>query len=192
MARPREFDEDAVVAAAGDLFWSAGYAATSIEDLVVATGLSRGSLYGAFADKHRLYLRALDRYCAETLERFRDALRGPEVGALERLTRHVVGTAASCGGNTRGCFLAGATAERAGTDEGVAERARVTYGEYEELIVECLAQARRHGDVPADLDPGAVGALLLITVRGMEALGKAGRSRAFMDGVARSSLAFAS
>jgi TetR/AcrR family transcriptional repressor of nem operon len=59
MARPRKFTEEDVVTAARDQFWSAGYAGTSLEDLTEATGLGRGSLYGAFGDKHALYLRAL-------------------------------------------------------------------------------------------------------------------------------------
>ncbi|KJE23819.1 transcriptional regulator, TetR family [Frankia torreyi] len=50
MARPRTFDEDQVVCAARDQFWATGYTATSLDDLTAATGLGRGSLYGAFGD----------------------------------------------------------------------------------------------------------------------------------------------
>ena len=64
MARPRKFAEGDVVAAARDEFWTRGYAATSVDDLTAATGLGKGSLYGAFGDKHGLYLRALDDYIA--------------------------------------------------------------------------------------------------------------------------------
>ena len=68
MARPRTFDESDVVAAARDEFWSRGYAATSVDDLTAATGLGKGSLYGAFGDKHSLYLRALDDYISSSLD----------------------------------------------------------------------------------------------------------------------------
>ena len=54
MARPRTFDEADVVEAARDQFWNRGYAATSVDDLTAATGLGKGSLYGAFGDKHSL------------------------------------------------------------------------------------------------------------------------------------------
>jgi AcrR family transcriptional regulator len=43
-------------------FWSRGYEATSIDNLVEATGINRGSLYGTFGDKRRLFPMALDRY----------------------------------------------------------------------------------------------------------------------------------
>ena len=62
MPRPRMFNETDVVAAARDEFWTRGYAATSVDDLTNVTGLGKGSLYGAFGDKHGLFLRALDDY----------------------------------------------------------------------------------------------------------------------------------
>ncbi|MCZ9342618.1 TetR/AcrR family transcriptional regulator, partial [Streptomyces sp. TRM76130] len=51
--RPREFDKDQTLTRALELFWSRGYGATSIQDLVDALGVERGSLYGAFGDKRR-------------------------------------------------------------------------------------------------------------------------------------------
>src|SRR6185312_14173543 len=60
--RPRKFDESDVVAAARDEFWLRGYAATSVDDLTSVTGLGKGSLYGAFGDKHGLFMLALDDY----------------------------------------------------------------------------------------------------------------------------------
>lgn len=61
MARPREFDETMVLDAAAAVFRRHGYAATSIEQLVAATGVHRGSLYATFGSKRGLFLRALDR-----------------------------------------------------------------------------------------------------------------------------------
>ena len=76
MARPRKFDEGAVVGAAREQFWDGGYAATSVDDLTAATGLGKGSLYGAFGDKHALFLRALDDYCVDATGRVLAQLRG--------------------------------------------------------------------------------------------------------------------
>src|ERR1700744_5431541 len=62
--RPRGFDTEAAIERAMGVFWSRGYNATALPDLLRATKLSRGSLYAAFGDKHGLFLRALDRYIA--------------------------------------------------------------------------------------------------------------------------------
>src|SRR5580658_5632457 len=67
--RPRSFDAEAAVERAMGVFWSRGYYATALPDLLRATKLSRGSLYAAFGDKHSLFLRALDRYIADALTR---------------------------------------------------------------------------------------------------------------------------
>jgi TetR/AcrR family transcriptional regulator, transcriptional repressor for nem operon len=192
VARPREFDEDDVVARAQGAFWAAGYAATSINDLVEATGISRGSLYGAFGDKHALFLRALDAYCAGTIAAVRADLEGDEAGAAGRLATHMRHVADSCGNSRHGCFLAKSTAELAASDPEVALRAERMYGTYEEVLVSCLLQAQRTGAIDARHDPRALAALLLITVRGMDALGQAGRGPGFMRQVADHSLAFLS
>jgi TetR/AcrR family transcriptional regulator, transcriptional repressor for nem operon len=60
MGRPREFDEQGALAAAAEVFRQQGYAATSIDHLVRATGVHRGSLYGTFGSKHGLFIRVLD------------------------------------------------------------------------------------------------------------------------------------
>ena len=62
MARPKAFDEEVVLDRAVEVFWAKGYEATSIQDLVDAMGIQRGSLYATFGGKHQLFLTALDRY----------------------------------------------------------------------------------------------------------------------------------
>lgn len=55
MARKKEFDEKQVLLAAAQVFATHGYAGTSIDQLVKATGLLRGSLYGTFYSKAELF-----------------------------------------------------------------------------------------------------------------------------------------
>ena len=55
MARKKEFDEKHVLLAAAQVFATHGYAGTSIDQLVKATGLLWGSLYGTFYSKAELF-----------------------------------------------------------------------------------------------------------------------------------------
>jgi AcrR family transcriptional regulator len=55
VARPRAFDENEVLLRSKELFAAQGYNGTSIDDLVKATGLLRGSLYKAFGSKRNLF-----------------------------------------------------------------------------------------------------------------------------------------
>lgn len=62
MARPREFDEQAVLDAAIQCFWARGFEATSMRDLIDCMGITSASVYNAFGDKRSLYRKALAHY----------------------------------------------------------------------------------------------------------------------------------
>ena len=62
MARPREFDEGAVLEAAVQCFWSRGYEGDSVRDVADSMGITGASIYNAFGDKRSLYRRALEHY----------------------------------------------------------------------------------------------------------------------------------
>ena len=66
MARPREFDEAAVLDAAIQQFWLRGYEATSVRDLADEMGIAGASLYNAFGSKRMLFERSLNRYLDQT------------------------------------------------------------------------------------------------------------------------------
>src|SRR5581483_59927 len=121
--RPRSFDVEAAVERAMDVFWSRGYHATALPDLLRATRLSRGSLYAAFGDKHSLFLRALDRYIADALTRMDNELarsREPVLGLRAYLAGYVDRT--SGGNGRRGCLLVATVMELAGRDADVDRR----------------------------------------------------------------------
>ena len=62
MPRPLQFDRNDVLNKALGLFWSDGYAASSISRLLNVMNLNRGSLYSSFTDKRTLFKEALDFY----------------------------------------------------------------------------------------------------------------------------------
>ena len=64
MGRAREFDADEVLDKALTVFREKGYEATSVQDLVLRTGVNRASLYGAFGNKQKLFQRVMERYGA--------------------------------------------------------------------------------------------------------------------------------
>ncbi|MBM0125710.1 TetR/AcrR family transcriptional regulator [Pimelobacter simplex] len=76
MPRPRQFDEPALLDAAIQLFWSRGYAGTSIEDVARATTVGNGSIYAAYRSKNGLYLSAVSRYCEGLTAMVRTGMAG--------------------------------------------------------------------------------------------------------------------
>ncbi|WP_030266294.1 TetR/AcrR family transcriptional regulator [Streptomyces violens] len=86
MAGRKQFDVDAALDQAMRVFWQRGYADASLDALASATGLGRGSLYGAFGNKDALFRQCLDRYSSLYGARYEQALAahpGEPVRAVE-------------------------------------------------------------------------------------------------------------
>ncbi|CAN5167078.1 TetR/AcrR family transcriptional regulator [soil metagenome] len=82
--RPRGFDADVALRQASDAFRDGGYASTSLDDIVRATGLNRPSLYAAFGDKKALYLTAI-RTLRDDIERSFDRLEAANLTPSQSL-----------------------------------------------------------------------------------------------------------
>jgi len=162
-----------------------------VDDIAAATGLGKGSLYGAFGDKHELFLRTFDDHCAGLIEAVRRALDGPDASAHERLREHVMKVADATASDVclRGCLLAKGTAELSEQDPAVAATARRTFAAIEELLTSCIAGAQRAGDINQDADPARLAGLILAVLRGIEALGKGGSSPDSLRAIAETALA---
>ncbi|MEU9977747.1 TetR/AcrR family transcriptional regulator [Streptomyces sp. NPDC051014] len=189
MGRPRNFDEKQVLESVREQFWNQGYGATSLQDLTDATGLGKGSLYGAFGDKRQLFLHVLDSYRAEQLDGVRAVLTGPGT-ALERLTSLVEGVADGFAGDPRrrGCLMVNSTSELHSSEPDVASRARTTYQTVEDLLIACVREAQQDGSVKPDADPQELGRLLLAVIQGIEFLAKTDMDDAALLQIARSAL----
>jgi TetR/AcrR family transcriptional repressor of nem operon len=80
MARHKAFDQEDVLDKAVAVFWAKGYEATSMQDLVDAMGIQRGSLYATFGSKQQLFLQSLERYGKVVVKQFLDILQSKPSG----------------------------------------------------------------------------------------------------------------
>lgn len=62
MARPVEFEYDVVLERATEQFWREGFEASSVQKLLDATDINRGTLYNSFGDKDTFFKSCVDRY----------------------------------------------------------------------------------------------------------------------------------
>ena len=179
-----------MLAAARDMFWSTGYAGTSLDELMTATGLGNGSLYGAFGSKRELFLQIFDEYCERAAASVVAALAGPNEGALDRIGAYLRWSATQTAKDTRrrGCLLAKGAAELSEHDPAVAKRSRETFELMEAQLTRTLAQAQRAGDATDRASARALARTVLAALRGIEALGKAGASRQTLRDIAETTL----
>ncbi|MFB4298917.1 TetR/AcrR family transcriptional regulator [Actinomadura sp. NTSP31] len=181
MGRTREFDPDAALRSAMELFWRQGYEATSMQELVDHLGLARGSIYGAFGGKRELYLRALDRYIEDTRAEFlgRLAAPGSALEAVRGLVRHYAEMSLE-DAEAKGCLLTN-TAVEMPADSGAGRRVESNLEMMETALEAVLIRARAAGELAADRDPAALARFLVTLLQGMRVVGKTPSRRRFLD-----------
>ncbi|MEU7586656.1 helix-turn-helix domain-containing protein [Micromonospora sp. NPDC049230] len=173
MARTKEFDPDAALRAALDLFWERGYEATSMADLVERLGVARASIYATFGNKHDLYLKALDRY-GDLVDPIllRDLSQpGPALPAVRALVERYACEAGGDGGR-RGCFIVNTAVEVAPHDRQAARRVAASWDYLETAMTSALIRAQSQGELAPGRDPRALARLLLVLMQGIRVVGK--------------------
>lgn len=190
MARPRNFDEDQVLEAAGDAFWANGYEGTSTRDLVTCTGLSQPSLYNAFGDKRGLFRRALEHYLDRTLrERIaRLESRLPPGQAIAAFFGEIIDRSVA-DKHQRGCMLVNAALESTPQDDEFRQAIAAELSLLRAFFERCVAAAQQNGDVEPIQLPGAAATHLLAVLLGVRVLARVDPKRELLSGAVAPALA---
>lgn len=170
--RPREFDPDVFLNTALNCFWQNGYQATSMADLMKASGLASASIYKLYPDKRAIYLAALQRYMDEGTLRTkkRTAEMSPEAALREMLEFAAQLSSAPAG--ERGCFTIAAASELLPGDEEV--KAKVS-AKFKNIIneLECiLLRGQQQHVFRRDEEARVVAKSLFMMIEGMRIYGK--------------------
>ena len=185
MARPREFNETEVVESAMHVFWRKGYQATSVQDLVEATGLQRGSLYGAFGDKHGLFMAALGSYSELVLSRLRSMLEQAS-DPVEGLREFVRMGGLDCMNERQakmGCLVGNTCSELAADDEVVRRRVTTAISGIQATMADALRQGQRQGTFGVERDPVAVATFVQCSLQGLSVLARSNPGDDVINGV---------
>ncbi|OLT23886.1 TetR family transcriptional regulator [Actinomadura sp. CNU-125] len=168
MGRPKQFDPDVAVERAMDVFWRKGYAGTSPQDLAVAIGIGKGSLYNTFGSKHALFEQALRRYRDDQAAALVELLEQP--GPVKERLREVLEMLVAmdlADPDRRGCLAVNSAAEVASDDPVAAELVRRMLDRTEGAFRALIERGQRAGEIAADRDAAALGSLLANTVVGL-------------------------
>jgi len=173
MGRPKEFDREAALDAARDVFWARGYEATSVDDLVRAMGIGRQSLYDTFGGKRALYLEALGRYNAGNVADLVTLMR--RAGSPMEALRRMLFAEADLSAEQRalGCMGVNAICEFGQSDPDVVA-AGAGGALLERALIALLADGFSSGEFRADLDARAAARFIQCTLSGLKVSSKAG------------------
>jgi TetR/AcrR family transcriptional repressor of nem operon len=190
MARPREFDEDAVLDAAMECFWERGFEATSVRELAAEMGIASPSLYNAFGDKRTLFRKVLEHYARRRVRALIAHLEST-LAPKEALRAFVTGIVDQSldDQDRRGCLLVNSALEIGPHDEEIGAEIAARLGEVEAFFRRAITAAQAGGTIPSDRSPQDLSRLMLGVVLGIRVLARSMPDRALLEGVARPALA---
>lgn len=190
MARPREFDENAVLDAAAQQFWIYGYKATSVRDLAQGMGITGASLFNAFGDKRSLFERALAHYIeksfSDRVSRFERSL--PPLDAIKAFFREIVELSV-CDRGRKGCLLVNSALEVAPHDDDFQAMIEKVLIEVEAFFLRCVRAGQQAGEISTAQPADDLARLLLGAHLGIRVLARVRPERALLEGVVRPVLA---
>lgn len=183
MSRVKEFDENAVLQRAMELFWKQGYEKTSMNELVEYMGIHRKSLYDTFGDKHALYLKAIDRYSQLSARALKaEAFRAQTAKqALQNIFDFFID-----GNEDRhwGCFFVNAATEMAPRDKEVKELTEGAFTQTERFLAEIITKGQQSGEFSSAFSSEDMAEFLQNILLGLRVLVRASAPKEKMHNIA--------
>ncbi|PIB36953.1 hypothetical protein BFP72_16855 [Reichenbachiella sp. 5M10] len=163
------FDRNQVLDVATKLFWKKGYHATSMQDLVDATGLNRSSLYNSFGDKHQLFEESLRHYqqwqsqtAALSFEK--------DLSPIQSIHHFFYSMVANIkqDAEQRGCFLSNCTTELANTDRSIQKMLKANKDGLLEVFAQKIRAAQQMDQIDPSKDVGLLALYLYASLQGLQ------------------------
>lgn len=173
MARTKEFDTHDVVARAIQVFWAKGFEATSIQDLVEAMGINRGSIYDTFGDKAGLFNVAIRAYQIDApSQRLLDNAQSGDPREEIELFFNALLNRCDCPEGQRGCLLTNSISELAARDDNMARHFRSGLKRLEDAFFMLIQRGQQTGDITPWREARPLARSLLASAQGLIVVSK--------------------
>ncbi len=177
IGRPRNFDSDQALQSAVQVFWSKGYEATSLADLIDAMQISKSSFYQTFESKHQLFQNCINHYQGRFISDITDSLQSSKTGrAFIEDTFKGLADKARPSGDRRGCLILNCASEFAQRDPVIAELITKSIQRMTDVFLSAIKRAQQEGDISPDKKPLPLARYLLSSLNGLTTTIKAGAS----------------
>lgn len=188
--RPVQYDREQALQRATDLFWSVGFAATSLDALSEATEMTRPSLAGAFGDKEALYLEALKRYRDAGIDALRSTLSGKQSlrTELADVLRNSTDIYIASANAARGCLLIGTASVEAVHRPSVRDVLKESLGAFNAVLEDRIRKAIADGDLDSEVDAAGLASVTSAIMHSLAVRARAGESRHALDELSRAAI----
>ncbi len=161
-----EITREKILEVARELFNSKGFNATTISDLVSATGMQKGSLYFHFAGKDAIAREVLSEATAELMVFLSKALDGENPGACIdnffqcALKKHLGA------GFVGGCIFGNTALEMSDCNPEFAGTIDAVFDEWINRVEVVVAAAQKSGQIRTDISSEALAKHIIATIEG--------------------------
>jgi TetR/AcrR family transcriptional repressor of nem operon len=189
MARPREFDEAAVLDATVQCFWAHGYEATSVKHLMEKTGLTAASLYNAYGDKRSMFRIALDRYVDSSIAaRIQRCEALPPRAAIGSFFDDILHRSLA-DRDHKGCMLVNAALELAPHDPEFRTLIAAALNKIEAFFLTCAENGQADKTITRSKPASTLAQHLLGVLMGVRVLARVRPERPLLENTIRTALA---
>ncbi|MEH6582084.1 MAG: TetR/AcrR family transcriptional regulator [Halioglobus sp.] len=161
MARSPEFDRKKAVEAAMKLFWTRGYTASSLPDLLEAMGIARSSFYASFGTKRSLFIECLELFGDRTLTILEDDAKRLTPAALPRAFFQATVLDVSQRKAKQGCLMVNTVLELADVDAQLNQLATKKLDAIEKAFTRAFQLAHENGELHSPHSPEELASLVM-------------------------------
>ncbi len=163
-----------ILEAAFDQIYHHGYQGMRLDDVIAATGLTKGALYHHFANKLALGYAVVDEVIAGVIDQLWLQPLRASARPLAELTRIISELHQAAGHDlmTYGCPLNNLAQEMSPLDEGFRRRIDQLYLHWRKGLVEALDRAARIGELRPGVDTTRVAAFIVAALSGCIGMAK--------------------
>jgi TetR/AcrR family transcriptional repressor of nem operon len=165
--RPSIHDDKDVLHKAQQVFWTKGYTAASLEDVLNATGMGSGSFYNAFkGGKKELFRKAINqrRIVFKDFEKLVNKSEKP-VELIKDFFRSIA--IVDRPAHLQGCLIVNTIVEMAGLDEALEKEAVAILIDVEHFYTRTIRKAQKNGTLKNQTDAAVLGRYLITFWNGL-------------------------
>lgn len=188
MAWKKQFDEKEVLHRAMMVFWSHGYTATSVQDLVRSMGINKGSIYGTYGNKRSLFIKAIHLYNNKRKAMLAGLEHsGSSISAIRLLFQKRIDEIFS-DSERLGCFLTNTALELAAHDAEIRDIVAQRQMEIEGFFQRMIERGQANGEISEDLDVASTAQSLLASLFGILVLSRSRPEPSLLRSIADSAV----
>jgi len=188
MARSLEFDRTKALEAAMKLFWSRGYTATSLPDLLATMGIARSSFYASFGTKRSLFIECLELFGDRTLAIVDKNAKTQSAMALPRAFFETTVLGVSPRKAKQGCMMVNTILELADVDPELNELATQKLNAIEDVFVHAFKVARQSDQLGTAHTPEELASMVMTINLGLRVQSRKNHSREALKSIINTSL----